>query len=274
MQAAVARDDPRGLPRSRQVSGVLLVDVSRVWRHGDWARVDDDGQWFLLGRSDEALNAAGKGVGPAEVESELLSHPAVAETATIGVPDGTKGEAIWCFWTPVDPEGADVSDELVELVAERLGRPFKPGRMTRVSDLPRTRSAKILRRAVRAVAVGEDPVGYVGRRESRGARDRAERPRRQALKHHCGSLQTASMFVRRIVDRGLRLNRCSRSAVSKESTAAPGRSSGSATGTRSASNRSTPSLPLPTTTKSSTRARSARGTHHGGHDRPRAIHAV
>jgi acetyl-CoA synthetase len=133
-----------------------------VWRHGDWARVDDDGQWFLLGRSDEALNVAGKRVGPAEVETELLSHPAVAEAATIGVPDGTKGEAIWCFWTPVDPAGDDVSDALVELVADRLGRPFKPSRVVRVSTLPRTRSAKILRRAVRAVAIGEDPGDLSG----------------------------------------------------------------------------------------------------------------
>jgi acetyl-CoA synthetase len=133
-----------------------------VWRHGDWARVDDDGQWYLLGRSDEALNVAGKRVGPAEVEGELLAHPAVAEAATIGVPDGTKGEAIWCFWTPVDPHGADVSGELVELVAERMGRPFKPSRVMRVPDLPRTRSAKILRRAVRAVAIGEDPGDLSG----------------------------------------------------------------------------------------------------------------
>jgi acetyl-CoA synthetase len=128
-----------------------------VWRHGDWARADDDGQWFVLGRSDEAINVAGKRVGPAEVESQLLSHPAVAEAATIGVPDGTKGEAIWCFWTPVDLEGEDVSAALSALVADRLGRPFKPGRVVRVSQLPRTRSAKILRRAVRAVAIGEDP---------------------------------------------------------------------------------------------------------------------
>jgi acetyl-CoA synthetase len=133
-----------------------------VWRHGDWARADSDGQWFLLGRSDEALNVAGKRVGPAEVESELLSHPAVAEAATIGVPDGTKGEAIWCFWTPVDPAGDDVSGELSQLVTDRLGRPFKPGRVVRVSQLPRTRSAKILRRAVRAVAIGEDPGDMSG----------------------------------------------------------------------------------------------------------------
>ncbi|HWI72468.1 MAG TPA: AMP-binding protein, partial [Baekduia sp.] len=133
-----------------------------VWRHGDWARVDADGQWFLLGRSDEALNVAGKRVGPAEVETELLSHPAVAEAATIGVPDGTKGEAIWCFWTPVDPDGEDVSDALTALVADRMGRPFKPSRVVRVSELPRTRSAKILRRAVRAVAIGEDPGDLSG----------------------------------------------------------------------------------------------------------------
>ena len=141
-----------------------------VWRHGDWARIDDDGQWFLLGRSDEAFNVAGKRVGPAEVESELLSHPAVAEAATIGVPDGTKGEAIWCFWTPCDPGGEDVSAELADLVADRMGRPFKPARVIRVSTLPRTRSAKILRRAVRAVAVGDD-VGDLSSAENPQAID-------------------------------------------------------------------------------------------------------
>jgi acetyl-CoA synthetase len=128
-----------------------------VWRHGDWAMIDSDGQWFLLGRSDEAINVAGKRLGPAEVESILVGHPAVMEAATVGVPDETKGEAVWCFWVPTDAEGPDVSDELADLVASELGRPFKPSRVVRVEALPKTRSAKILRRAVRAVAVGEDP---------------------------------------------------------------------------------------------------------------------
>jgi acetyl-CoA synthetase len=128
-----------------------------VWRHGDWAKIDADGQWFLYGRSDEAINVAGKRLGPAEVESVLVGHPAVAEAATVGVPDETKGEAVWCFWVPRDPEADDVSAELGELVAQELGRPFKPSRVVRVGALPKTRSAKILRRAVRAVAVGEDP---------------------------------------------------------------------------------------------------------------------
>ena len=128
-----------------------------VWRHGDWAKIDEDGQWFLYGRSDEAINVAGKRLGPAEVESVLVGHPAVAEAATVGVPDETKGEAVWCFWVPADPAGEDVSADLAEQVAHELGRPFKPARVVRVEALPKTRSAKILRRAVRAVAVGEDP---------------------------------------------------------------------------------------------------------------------
>ena len=117
----------------------------RVWRHGDWARIDEDGQWFLLGRSDDTINVAGKRLGPAEVESVLVSHPDVAESAVVGVPDETKGEAVW--WFVVAP-GADpeLAGELSELVASEL-----------VDALPKTRSAKILRRAVRAVAVGDDP---------------------------------------------------------------------------------------------------------------------
>ena len=128
-----------------------------VWRHGDWAMVDSDGQWFLYGRSDEAINVAGKRLGPAEVESVLVADPAVAEAATVGVPHETKGEAVWCFWVPVDPFGEDVSARLRESVAAELGRPFAPSKVVRVEALPKTRSAKILRRAVRAVAIGEDP---------------------------------------------------------------------------------------------------------------------
>jgi acetyl-CoA synthetase len=128
-----------------------------VWRHGDWARVDEDGQWFLLGRSDDTINVAGKRLGPAEVESVLVGHHAVAESAVVGVPDETKGEAVWCFVVAPGADGDGLPDELAELVARELGRPFKPSRVVVVDALPKTRSAKILRRAVRAVAVGEDP---------------------------------------------------------------------------------------------------------------------
>ncbi|MGI8800879.1 MAG: AMP-binding protein [Solirubrobacteraceae bacterium] len=141
-----------------------------VWRHGDWAKVDTDGQWFLYGRSDEAINLAGKRLGPAEVESVVVGHPAVAEAAAVGVPDEVKGEALWVFWVPGDPDGADCSAELAELVAAELGRPFKPTRVVRVPAVPKTRSAKILRRMLRAVAAGEDP-GDLSSAENPGSLD-------------------------------------------------------------------------------------------------------
>lgn len=133
-----------------------------TWRHGDWAMVDEDGQWFLFGRSDEAINVAGKRVGPAEVEGVLVADDAVAEAAVIGVPDEQKGESIWCFWTPADPGGPDVSSELRTAVGDRLGKPFTPGRVVRVASLPKTRSAKIMRRAIRATVIGTDPGDLSG----------------------------------------------------------------------------------------------------------------
>jgi acetyl-CoA synthetase len=133
-----------------------------VWRHGDWAKVDGEGQWFLYGRSDEAINVAGKRVGPAEIEGVLVAHEAVAEAAAVGVPDAKKGEAIWCFWTSAGDGRADVSSDLALEVGKRLGKPFTPSRVMHVDELPKTRSAKILRRAIRAAAVGADPGDLSG----------------------------------------------------------------------------------------------------------------
>jgi acetyl-CoA synthetase len=127
-----------------------------VWVHGDWASRDADGFWFLHGRSDDTLNVAGKRLGPAEVESVIAIYPGVAESAAVGVPDPVKGETIWCF--VVRSAGAEVpSEELTALVAEHLGKSFAPSRIVFVNELPKTRSAKIVRRAMRAIAAGEDP---------------------------------------------------------------------------------------------------------------------
>ena len=130
-----------------------------VWVHGDWATIDEDGFWFLHGRSDDTLSVAGKRLGPAEVESALATHPAVAESAAIGVPHPVKGEAIWCIVVlrpDVSPSDA-LAAELRTVVADHLGKSFAPSRVVFVDELPKTRSAKIVRRAIRAEAVGEDP---------------------------------------------------------------------------------------------------------------------
>jgi acetyl-CoA synthetase len=134
-----------------------------LWRHGDHALVDADGQWYVLGRSDDVMNVAGKRLAPAEVESILTAHPAVAEAAVVGVPDPTKGEAVWAFWVARPDAGdVDISDELRERVAAELGRPFAPSAVRRVPRLPKTRSAKIMRRAVRAAVLGQDPGDLSG----------------------------------------------------------------------------------------------------------------
>jgi acetyl-CoA synthetase len=130
-----------------------------VWVHGDWASVDEDGFWFLHGRSDDTLKVAGKRLGPAEVESALADHPSVAESAAVGIPDEIKGEAVWCFVVtkPGFETSAELARELSDVVADHLGKSFKPSRVVFVSELPRTRSAKIVRRALRAAVIGGDP---------------------------------------------------------------------------------------------------------------------
>jgi acetyl-CoA synthetase len=144
-----------------------------MWRHGDHARVDPDGQWFLLGRSDDVVNVAGKRLAPAEVEAVLIAHPDVAEAAAVGVPDATKGETVWVFWVPRAGASSDrdaVSSRLREMVAEELGKPFAPSLVRAVTEVPKTRSAKIMRRAVRAAALGEEP-GDMSGAENPGALD-------------------------------------------------------------------------------------------------------
>ncbi len=130
-----------------------------VWTHGDWASIDPDGYWFLHGRSDDTLNIAGKRIGPAELESAAVSHPDVSEAAAIGVPHEVKGEVAWlfCVLAPGAEDGEMLAREVADAVAAELGKAFKPERVVFVSALPKTRSAKIVRRAVRAKVLGRDP---------------------------------------------------------------------------------------------------------------------
>ena len=130
-----------------------------VWVHGDWAFVDDDGFWFIQGRSDDTLKIAGKRVGPAEVESVLVGDPAVDEAAAIGVPHEMKGESVVCFAVlrPGHQPTEALRAELIDRVAQAMGKAIRPERVLFVRELPKTRSAKIMRRVVRATYLGKDP---------------------------------------------------------------------------------------------------------------------
>ena len=128
-----------------------------TWVHGDWAAIDDDGLWYILGRSDDTIKIGGKRVGPAEVESVLVAHPQVSEAAAIGVPDPIKGEALVCFCVLKTDVNGDVelANELKNNVARNLGKALAPRDVIFVTDIPKTRNAKVMRRVVRAAYIGE-----------------------------------------------------------------------------------------------------------------------
>lgn len=130
-----------------------------TWVHGDWASIDEDGFWYLHGRSDDTLNIAGKRIGPAEIESVAVALDEVVMAAAVGVPDAVKGETIALFLVPAP--GVMPDDKLTARVMSAcdaaLGKAFRPSSVNWVEDLPRTRSQKIMRRVVKAVALGKDP---------------------------------------------------------------------------------------------------------------------
>lgn len=133
-----------------------------VWYHGDWAKVDEDGFWFLYGRSDDTIKVAGKRIGPAEIEGALIEHHAVAEAAAIGVPHDIKGESVVCFVVlkPGHAPGEALREELREQIVKHLGKTLRPDVLKFVKMLPKTRSAKILRGAIKKRYLGQE-VGDV-----------------------------------------------------------------------------------------------------------------
>ena len=158
---ADAGHDPRVLARRRRpLRGDLLVAVpGHLWSHGDWATIDADGFWYIQGRSDDTLKIAGKRVGPAEVESAAVSHPAVLEAAAIGVPHEIKGEVVvvMVVLRPGETDDPALRAAIAETVAGQLGKPLRPDRVAVVPALPKTRSGKVMRRAIRSAWLELDP---------------------------------------------------------------------------------------------------------------------
>ena len=130
-----------------------------VWVHGDFARRDADGLHYVVGRSDDTIKVAGKRTGPSEIENLLMATGKLAEAAAVGVPDDLKGSAIVCVCTPMPGIAADAAlcHELAQAVESGMGAAYRPRRVVLVSDLPKTRNMKVMRRVVRAVWQGSDP---------------------------------------------------------------------------------------------------------------------
>lgn len=133
-----------------------------TWVHGDWVEKDEEGFWYIRGRSDDTLNIAGKRLGPAEMESVLVEHAAVLEAATIGIPDDTKGEAAVCLVVINQAYlesklTTELMAELLQYVEHKLGKGMKPKVIHAAEQLPKTRNGKVVRRAIRAAYLGIDP---------------------------------------------------------------------------------------------------------------------
>lgn len=129
-----------------------------TWYHGDWVEVDEDGIWYVRGRSDDTLKIAGKRVGPAEVESVVNGVAGVVESAAIGTPDAIKGENLVVFARINEACSSDhvsLAHTIAAEVGRQLGKPLTPKKVHIVDVLPRTRSGKILRRVIRAVYLGK-----------------------------------------------------------------------------------------------------------------------
>jgi len=134
--------------------------IPGLWVHGDLALRREDGNFFMLGRSDDTLKVAGKRLGPAEVEEVVLELPQVAEAAAIGVSDSDKGQRLVVFLVlapNADPDLVDVALQVTQHIDKRLGRPFRPSAVHCVAQLPKTRSSKIMRRVIRSVYCDQPP---------------------------------------------------------------------------------------------------------------------
>lgn len=136
-------------------------DGSYLYFAGDGAHQDREGYFWVMGRVDDVINVSGHRLGTMEIESALVSHPAVAEAAVVGKPDDIKGEDIVAFVTL--EEGKEASDELAQElkkhVVSEIGALARPGEIRFTDDLPKTRSGKIMRRLLRSLAAGQEITG-------------------------------------------------------------------------------------------------------------------
>ncbi|MGC4393851.1 propionate--CoA ligase [Hydrogenophaga sp. T2] len=135
-----------------------------VYSTFDWGIRDEDGYYYILGRTDDVINVAGHRLGTREIEESISSHPNVAEVAVVGVADALKGQVAMAFAVAKDASGLvdeaarlKLEGEIMKLVDAQLGAVARPARVRFVSLLPKTRSGKLLRRAIQAVCEGRDP---------------------------------------------------------------------------------------------------------------------
>jgi acetyl-CoA synthetase len=130
-----------------------------IWIHGDYALRDEDGMWYILGRSDDTLKIGGKRIGPAEIENLLVEHQDIIEAAVIGIPHPIKGEEVVAFCVPSTEDYSEqtLGEVLREGIVQALGKPLAPRAILLTGELPKTHNGKVMRRMARIAFLG-DPL--------------------------------------------------------------------------------------------------------------------
>ncbi len=125
-----------------------------VWFHGDYVRVDEDGLWYMQGRTDDVINVSGHRMSTAEIEHTVISHPKISDAASIAIPDEITGEAIVVFYVTDKKAERGLESEISNYVSEKIGKLARPKLVFQISELPKTRTGKIMRRLLKAKLLG------------------------------------------------------------------------------------------------------------------------
>jgi len=127
-----------------------------VWFHGDYVYVDEDNLWYMRGRTDDVMNISGHRMSTAEIEHAVISHKKVSDAASIAIPDELTGEAIVVFFVTDDKSEIGLESEIADHVSRKIGKVARPKFVFQLSDLPKTRTGKIMRRLLKSKLLGKD----------------------------------------------------------------------------------------------------------------------
>jgi len=129
-----------------------------IWFHGDYVLADDDNLWYMKGRADDVINVSGHRMSTSEIEHTVISHNKISDAASISIPDELTGEAIVVFFVPENKNEVNLEADIIEHINKKIGKIAKPKLIFQLSDLPKTRTGKIMRRLLKAKLTG-NPLG-------------------------------------------------------------------------------------------------------------------
>ncbi|MCH8915663.1 MAG: AMP-binding protein [Thaumarchaeota archaeon] len=127
-----------------------------IWFHGDYVYVDKDNLWYMCGRTDDVMNISGHRISTAEIEHTVISHKKISDAASIAIPDDITGEAIVLFFVTDDKSETGLESEISDYISEKIGKIARPKLVFQLSDLPKTRTGKIMRRLLKSKLLGKD----------------------------------------------------------------------------------------------------------------------